>query len=88
MERIAVVMPVEEMEKENHEPPTGRSGGGVKPKSLEDTTTHAVRETRLGCEGGTATIGSWLHQAQELDEGRRPNQSSANVREVRRFVGA
>ena len=72
----------------SHDPPTGTLGGGVKPKTPGDATTHAVRETRLVGGGGTATIGSWQHRGLELDEGKKRSLSSADVREVRRFVGA
>ena len=72
----------------SHDPPTGTLGGGVKPKTPGDVTTHAVRETRLVGGGGTATIGSWQHRGLELGVARRPSLSSANVRGVQRFVGA
>ena len=83
--RTGHATPVEATEA-RHDPPTGTLGGGVKLESLQDATTHAVRKTRLGCEGGTATIGAWQHRGLELGVARRPSLSSANVREVRRFV--
>ena len=85
--RTGHATPVEATEA-RHDPPTGSLGGGGKLKTPDDATTHAVRKTRLGCEGGTATIGAWQHRGLELGVARRPSLSSANVRGVRRFVGA
>ena len=44
--RIEVATPAEATES-SHESPTGSSGGGVKLKTPDDATTHAVREMRL-----------------------------------------